>query len=184
MTAEVVIGVLLAASGFGVLAPSAGRSANAKFVGVPAMFVLLTAGIIFIDQGQRRIPIQFSKRIRGRKMLGGQSTYIPLKVNTAGVIPVIFASSVLYFPALVASSIPSDNWFFGPIRRFIDNNLVSGASWWYVFMFGLLIVFFTYFYTAIQFDPARQSDMIQRQAGFIPGIRPGSATTKQLAHIL
>ena len=171
-------------SQFAVLATSAGGYGNAKFIGVAGMFILLTAGIIFIDQGQRRIPIQFSKRIRGRRMLGGQSTYIPLKVNTAGVIPVIFASSVLYFPALVASSIPSNNWFFGPIRRFIDNNLVSGASWWYVIMFGLLIVFFTYFYTAIQFDPARQSDMIQRQGGFIPGIRPGSATTKHLEHIL
>ena len=171
-------------SQFAVPATSAGGYGNAKFIGVAGMFILLTAGIIFIDQGQRRIPIQFSKRIRGRRMLGGQSTYIPLKVNTAGVIPVIFASSVLYFPALVASSIPSNNWFFGPIRRFIDNNLVSGASWWYVIMFGLLIVFFTYFYTAIQFDPARQSDMIQRQGGFIPGIRPGSATTKHLEHIL
>nr|AKQ05042.1 preprotein translocase subunit SecY, preprotein translocase subunit SecY [uncultured actinobacterium Rifle_16ft_4_minimus_9892] len=171
-------------SQFAVLATSAGGYANAKFVGVALMFVFLTAGIIFIDQGQRRIPIQFSKRIRGRRMLGGQSTYIPLKVNTAGVIPVIFASSILYFPALVASSIPSNNWFFGPVRRFIDTNLVSAQTWWYVFMFGLLIIFFTYFYTAIQFDPARQSDMIQRQGGFIPGIRPGSATTKHLEHIL
>ena len=171
-------------SQFAVLATSAGGYANAKFVGVALMFVFLTAGIIFIDQGQRRIPIQFSKRIRGRRMLGGQSTYIPLKVNTAGVIPVIFASSILYFPALVASSIPSNNWFFGPVRRFIDTNLVSAHTWWYVFMFGLLIIFFTYFYTAIQFDPARQSDMIQRQGGFIPGIRPGSATTKHLEHIL
>jgi preprotein translocase subunit SecY len=116
-------------------------------------------------------------------MLGGQSTYIPLKVNTAGVIPVIFASSVLYFPALVASSIPAEG-FFGPVRRFIDQNLVSGRTWWYVILFGLLIVFFTYFYTAIQFDPARQSDMIQRQGGFIPGIRPGSQTTQYLQHIL
>jgi preprotein translocase subunit SecY len=168
---------------FAILATSAGGYANAKFVGVSLMFLFLTAGIIFVDQGQRRIPIQFSKRIRGRRMLGGQSTYIPLKVNTAGVIPVIFASSVLYFPALVASSIPNEG-FFGPVRRFIDTNLVSGQSWWYVFMFGLLIVFFTYFYTAIQFDPARQSDMIQRQGGFIPGIRPGSQTTRYLENIL
>jgi preprotein translocase subunit SecY len=171
-------------SQFATLATSAGGYGNIKFIGVAMMFVVLTAGIIFIDQGQRRIPIQFSKRIRGRRMLGGQSTYIPLKVNTAGVIPVIFASSILYFPALVASSIPSDNWFFGPVRRFIDTNLVSAHTWWYVIMFGLLIVFFTYFYTAIQFDPARQSDMIQRQGGFIPGIRPGSATTHHLEHIL
>ncbi|MEX0827090.1 MAG: preprotein translocase subunit SecY [Acidimicrobiia bacterium] len=168
---------------FAVLATSTGGYANIKYWAVVAMFLLMTAGIIFVDQGQRRIPIQFSKRVRGRRMLGGQSTYIPLKVNTAGVIPVIFASSVLYFPALVASSIPASG-FFGPVRRFIDNNLVSGQSWWYVVLFGLLIVFFTYFYTAIQFDPARQSDMIQRQGGFIPGIRPGSQTTRYLEHIL
>jgi preprotein translocase subunit SecY len=168
---------------FAILASSAGGYANAKFIGVVVLFLVLTAGIIFVDQGQRRIPIQFSKRIRGRRMLGGQSTYIPLKVNTAGVIPVIFASSVLYFPALIASSIPAEG-FFGPVRRFIDQNLVSGRSWWYVILFGLLIVFFTYFYTAIQFDPARQSDMIQRQGGFIPGIRPGSQTTQYLQHIL
>lgn len=168
---------------FALLATSAGGYANAKFIGVVLMFFALIAGIIFVDQGQRRIPIQFSKRVRGRRMLGGQSTYIPLKVNTAGVIPVIFASSVLYFPALVASSIPAEG-FFGPVRRFIDGNLVSGQSWWYVILFGLLIVFFTYFYTAIQFDPARQADMIQRQGGFIPGIRPGSQTTQYLQHIL
>ena len=168
---------------FAILASSAGGYANAKFIGVVLLFLVLTAGIIFVDQGQRRIPIQFSKRIRGRRMLGGQSTYIPLKVNTAGVIPVIFASSVLYFPALIASSVPSTGFFRG-VRRFIDENLVSGQSWWYVILFGLLIVFFTYFYTAIQFDPARQSDMIQRQGGFIPGIRPGSQTTQYLQHIL
>jgi preprotein translocase subunit SecY len=168
---------------FSIMATSAGGYGTGKFLTVALMFLLLVAGIIFVDQGQRRIPIQFSKRIRGRRVMGGQSTYIPLKVNTAGVIPVIFASSVLYIPALLATSIPSEG-FFGPVRRFIDNNLVSGASWWYVVMFGLLIVFFTYFYTAIQFDPARQSDMIQRQGGFIPGIRPGSATTRYLEHIL
>ncbi|MCB2223141.1 MAG: preprotein translocase subunit SecY [Actinobacteria bacterium] len=159
------------------------NSSMLQFWVIVAMFLLLTAGIIFVDQGQRRIPIQFSKRVRGRRVLGGQSTYIPMKVNNAGVIPIIFASSVLYFPALIASSIPTEG-FFGPIRRFVDNNLVSGTSWWYVVFFGLLIVFFTYFYTAIQFDPARQSDMIQRQGGFIPGIRPGSATTRYLEHIL
>lgn len=168
---------------FAVLGTSAGGYANAKFWSVVAMFVVLTAGIIFVDQGQRRIPIQFSKRVRGRRVMGGQSTYIPLKVNTAGVIPVIFASSVLYFPALIASSIPA-NGFFAPVRRFIDSNLVNGRTYWYVVMLGLLIVFFTYFYTAIQFDPARQSDMIQRQGGFVPGIRPGSQTTRYLEHIL
>jgi preprotein translocase subunit SecY len=159
------------------------NSSALQFWVIMLMFLLLTAGIIFVDQGQRRIPIQFSKRVRGRRVLGGQSTYIPMKVNNAGVIPIIFASSVLYFPALISSSIPSEG-FFGAIRRFVDNNLVSGTSWWYVVFFGMLIIFFTYFYTAIQFDPARQSDMIQRQGGFIPGIRPGSATTRYLEHIL
>ena len=159
------------------------NSSSMQFLVVLAMFLALTAGIIFVDQGQRRIPIQFSKRVRGRRVLGGQSTYIPLKVNNAGVIPIIFASSVLYFPALISTSIPGEG-FFGAIRRFIDAKLVSGTSWWYVVLFALLIIFFTYFYTAIQFDPARQSDMIQRQGGFIPGIRPGSATTRYLEHIL
>ena len=154
-----------------------------RFGVVILLFLAMTAGIIFVDQGQRRIPIQFSKRVRGRRVLGGQSTYIPLKVNTAGVIPIIFASSMLYLPAMLVTSIPSGG-FFGAIRNFINNNLVSSRSWWYVALFGLLIVFFTYFYTAIQFDPARQSDMIQRQGGFIPGIRPGSATTQYLQHII
>ncbi len=170
-------------SQFATLSTSTDGYANAKFWGVVAMFLVMTAGIIFVDQGQRRIPIQFSKRVRGRRVMGGQSTYIPLKVNTAGVIPVIFASSVLYFPALIATSIPAEG-FFGPVRRFIDSNLVSAQTYWYVVLFGLLIIFFTYFYTAIQFDPARQSDMIQRQGGFVPGIRPGSQTTRYLEHIL
>ncbi len=160
-------------------------TSNIRFLVVVVMFVALVAGIIFVDQGQRRIPIQFSKRVRGRRVLGGQSTYIPLKVNTAGVIPVIFASSVLYMPAMIVSSIPTgDTGFWAAIRRFVENNLASGASWWYVATFGLLIVFFTYFYTAIQFDPQRQAEMIQRQGGFVPGIRPGSQTTRYLEQIV
>ena len=110
-------------------------TSDGKFAVVVLMFLILTAGIIFIDQGQRRIPIQFSKRVRGRRVLGGQSTYIPLKVNTAGVIPVIFASSVLYFPALASTSIPVEG-FFAPVRRFVDENLVSAGTWWYVFCSG------------------------------------------------
>ncbi len=170
-------------SQFATLSTSTSGYANVRFWLVVLMFLVMTAGIIFVDQGQRRIPIQFSKRVRGRRVMGGQSTYIPLKVNTAGVIPVIFASSVLYFPALIATSIPAEG-IMGPVRRFIDTNLVSAQTYWYVVMFGLLIIFFTYFYTAIQFDPARQSDMIQRQGGFVPGIRPGSQTTRYLEHIL
>jgi preprotein translocase subunit SecY len=154
-----------------------------RFAVVMLLFLAMTAGIIFVDQGQRRIPIQFSKRVRGRRVLGGQSTYIPLKVNTAGVIPIIFASSMLYLPAMLVTTIPSGG-FWGSIRNWVNNNLVSSRSWWYVILYGLLIIFFTYFYTAIQFDPVRQSDMIQRQGGFVPGIRPGTATTQYLQHII
>ena len=166
------------------------NSATWQFVVVVAVMILLTIGIIFIEQGQRRIPVQFSRRVRGRKVLGGQSTYIPLKVNMAGVIPVIFATSIMYFPALISSAIPAGG-IFDSIRDWIDNNLLStggtsgfSPSLWYILVLALLVVFFTYFYTAIQFDPERQADMIQRQGGFIPGIRPGRATVQYLEYVL
>jgi preprotein translocase subunit SecY len=150
-----------------------------RFWSIMAMFLALVVGIVFMDQGQRRIPIQFSKRVRGRRVLGGQSTYIPLKVNTAGVIPVIFASSVLFFPALVSTSIPWEG-----LRQWVNDNILNTTSFWYIIIFFLLIVFFTYFYTAIQFDPVRQAEQIQRQGGFVPGIRPGRQTAEYLQKIL
>ena len=165
------------------------NSQTYQFVVITAVMVALTVGIIYIEQGQRRIPVQFSKRVRGRKVMGGQSTYIPLKVNMAGVIPVIFATSIMYFPALIASVLPPDGWG-ATVRNWIDTNLLSSSgggfspSLWYIFVLALLVVFFTYFYTAIQFDPVRQADMIQRQGGFIPGIRPGRATERYLAFVL
>ncbi|MEA2024922.1 MAG: preprotein translocase subunit SecY [Actinomycetota bacterium] len=165
------------------------NSQTYQFIVIVAVMIGLTIGIIFIEQGQRRIPVQFSKRVRGRKVMGGQSTYIPLKVNMAGVIPVIFATSIMYFPALIASVLPPDGWG-ASVRNWIDTNLLSSSgggfspSLWYIFVLALLVVFFTYFYTAIQFDPVRQADMIQRQGGFIPGIRPGRATEQYLAHVL
>ncbi|MEN8041768.1 MAG: preprotein translocase subunit SecY [Actinomycetota bacterium] len=165
------------------------NSQTYQFVIIVATMIALTVGIIYIEQGQRRIPVQFSKRVRGRKVMGGQSTYIPLKVNMAGVIPVIFATSIMYFPALLASALPSTGWG-AAVRDWIDQNMLStsGAgfspSLWYIFTLALLVVFFTYFYTAIQFDPERQADMIQRQGGFIPGIRPGRATVEYLSHVL
>lgn len=159
-----------------------------RFIVIVAIFVAMIIGIIFVDQGQRRIPIQFAKRVRGRRVMGGQSTYIPLKVNTAGVIPVIFATSVLLMPPLLVTAIPSDAVWLQVVRRWIDENLGGGGvvavSWWYILILFLLVVFFTYFYTAIQFDPEQQSEMIQRQGGFIPGVRPGRQTTQYLAHIL
>ena len=158
-----------------------------RFVVIMAIFLAMIGAIIYVDQGQRRIPIQFAKRVRGRRVMGGQSTYIPLKVNTAGVIPVIFATSVLLIPSLIITAIPSDAAWLQTVYRWIDDNLGAGAqrvSWWYIAILFMLIVFFTYFYTAIQFDPEQQAEMIQRQGGFIPGVRPGRQTTKHLAHIL
>jgi preprotein translocase subunit SecY len=150
-----------------------------RFWAIMAVFLALIVGIVFMDQGQRRIPIQFSKRVRGRRVLGGQSTYIPLKVNTAGVIPVIFASSVLFFPALISTSIPWEG-----VRQWVNDSILNTTSFWYIISFFLLIVFFTYFYTAIQFDPVRQAEQIQRQGGFVPGIRPGRQTAEYLQKIL
>ena len=149
-------------------------------------FLLMIVAILYVDQGQRRIPIQFAKRVRGRRVMGGGNTYIPLKVNTAGVIPVIFATSVLIFPALLTTMIPSNAGWLEAVRDWVNTNFGfgTGSTWTYIIGLFLLIVFFTYFYTAIQFDPAKQADSIQRQGGFIPGVRPGRQTEAHLAHIL
>jgi preprotein translocase subunit SecY len=160
-----------------------------QFIVVVLSFLLMIVAIIYMDQAQRRIPIQFAKRVRGRRVMGGQSTYIPLKVNTAGVIPVIFATSILLFPALLVTAIPSEGRFVSAIRTWVDQNLGGAGgsgqiSLWYVLALFMLIIFFTYFYTAIQFDPVKQAEMIQRQGGFIPGVRPGRQTQQHLAHIL
>jgi preprotein translocase subunit SecY len=160
-----------------------------RFAVIMLIFLAMIVSIIYMDQAQRRIPIQFAKRVRGRRVMGGQSTYIPIKVNTAGVIPVIFATSVMLFPALIVTAIPSDGRIVQQIRTWVDVNLGGGGgggqiSIWYVIVLFALIVFFTYFYTAIQFDPVKQSEMIQRQGGFIPGVRPGRQTSAHLGHIL
>ena len=145
--------------------------------------VALLVGIVFVEQGQRRIPVQFAKRVVGKRMYGGQSTYIPLKVNQSGVIPIIFASSVLYLPNLIAVALP-DTGIWGSIQRWVDGNLADPASPVYLFFFGVMIIGFAYFYTAISFDPAKQADTIRKQGGFIPGIRPGPQTERYLGRIL
>jgi preprotein translocase subunit SecY len=132
-----------------------------------------------VESGQRRIPVQFAKRVVGRRMYGGQSTYIPLKVNQSGVIPPIFASSILAFPALIASAL---NWDW--LSQFVNDNITNSKSWFYIASYTLLIIFFAYFYTAIAFNPAQQADIIRKQGGFIPGIRPGPPTEKYLAKVL
>src|SRR5262249_20285098 len=143
--------------------------------------VALSGGIVFVESGQRRIPVQFAKRVVGRRMYGGQSTYIPLKVNQSGVIPVIFASSILAFPALIASALGSSAT---DIQKWINDNLVNNHGWWYISFYTVLIIFFSYFYTAIAFNPQQQADIIRKEGGFIPGIRPGPPTERYLAKVL
>jgi preprotein translocase subunit SecY len=168
--------------------PAQGAQLNAEkgttlLVILLGLAIALLVAIVFIEQGQRRIPVQFAKRVVGRRMYGGQSTYIPLKVNQSGVIPIIFASSVLYLPVLLSNVLPSDGWGRS-VTSCIDGNLVRSDSIWYVLFYGLLIIGFAYFYTAIAFDPAQQAENIRKQGGFIPGIRPGPQTERYLAKIL
>jgi len=155
------------------------ESQFAAFTVLVAISLLTLVAIVFIEQGQRRIPVQFAKRVVGRRMYGGQSTYIPLKVNQAGVVPIIFASSVLLLPALVANVV---QWSW--LQTFVDNYILDYTSWVHIILFALMILGFAYFYNAIAFDPVKQADQIRKQGGFIPGIRPGPQTERYLAKIL
>ena len=143
------------------------------------MGLAMIAGVVFIESGQRRIPVQFAKRVVGRKMMGGQSTYIPIKVNTAGVVPVIFAQSLLLFPALLAGLLNNEG-----LRKFVDKHLVNGQSWWYLLAEVVLILAFAYFYTYIAFNPTQQADIIRKQGGYIPGIKPGPETERYLTRVV
>ena len=156
---------------------------NVLFAVLMALVLFVLVAIVFVEQGQRRIPVQFAKRMVGRKMYGGQSTYIPLKVNQSGVIPIIFASSLLNFPVLFSNALPNHGWGVS-VRHFIDQNLFRASSPIYIVSYGILIVAFAYFYTAIQFDPHQQADYIRKNGGYIPGIRPGPPTERHLAAIL
>jgi preprotein translocase subunit SecY len=146
---------------------------------VVVLMIVVMYCIVFVEQGQRRIPVQFAKRVVGRRQYGGQSTYIPLKVNQSGVIPLIFASSVLYLPNLLALALPWDG-----LRSWVDNHLTEPDQAPYLVVYGLLIIGFAYFYTAISFDPVKQADTIRKQGGYIPGIRPGPQTERYLSKIL
>ena len=149
------------------------------FLIVVAIGLAIIVAIVIMEQGQRRIPVQYAKRVVGRKMYGGSSTYIPLKVNQAGIIPIIFASSVLYIPTLLQNVIQNQG-----IQDFISNNLINAASATYMIIYGVLVVFFAYFYTAITFNPVDVADNMKKYGGFIPGIRPGRATAEYLDRIL
>ena len=147
---------------------------------VMAIGLVLVAAVIFMEQGQRRIPVQYARRMVGRKMFGGSSTYIPLKVNQAGIIPVIFASSLLYLPAMaVQFSSDGEGW-----AGWISTYLVSGSHPIYMATYFLLIIFFTYFYVAITFNPQEVADNMKKYGGFIPGIRAGKPTEEYLNYVL
>lgn len=148
-----------------------------------AFFVVMLFFIVYIELGQRRIPVQFAKRVVGRRMYSGQSTYIPLKVNQAGVVPIIFASAVINLPVLLSQVLPSSGWG-ASVTKWINDNLRNTVNPFYLAVLGLLIVGFAYFYTAIAFDPVQQADNLRKQGGFIPGIRPGPQTEHYLAKVL
>jgi len=150
-----------------------------------SLLLLLCIGIVLavvrVELAQRRIPVQFAKRVVGRRMYGGQSTYIPLKVNQSGVVPIIFASSVLLLPVLLTNVLGSGEGWRGWITDKVNRYIVNSKNIVYACLLALLIVAFAYFYNSIAFDPVRQADQIRKQGGFIPGIRPGPQTERYLS---
>ena len=182
---------LLIFAGIAARIPAEGKSildgrGGMVFAAVCGATLLIIIGVVFVEQGQRRIPVQYAKRMVGRKMYGGTSTYLPLKVNQAGVIPVIFASSLIYIPQLVTQliqsgrSTPENTWW----DRFVADHLTNPADIGYVTFYFGLIIFFTYFYVSITFNPEERADEMKKFGGFIPGIRPGRPTSEYLSYVL
>jgi preprotein translocase subunit SecY len=143
---------------------------------MPFIALAVVAGVVFVQEGQRRIPIQYAKRMVGRRMTAGGSTYMPLRVNMAGVIPVIFAAAVMAFP-------PTIGQYFPQTQSFVNSHF-SPSSLTYLLLEGMLIIIFTYFYTAVQFNPVDQADQLRKHGGYIPGIRPGPPTAQYLDRVL
>jgi preprotein translocase subunit SecY len=143
------------------------------------IFAVVTAGVILVTQGMRRIPVQYAKRVVGRKIYGGSTQYLPLRINAAGVMPIIFAQSIMFVPATFASFFPGSTF----MQRF-GNFFTDISSWGYSLVFFIICVFFTYFYTAIAVNPKEMADTMKRQGGFIPGIRPGKHTSEFIDNIL
>ena len=160
------------------------RTKSAFITGITVVVLIaIVAFIVFMEQAQRRIPVQYAKRMVGRRMYGGTSTYIPLKVNQAGVIPVIFASSLLYIPQLAASLFGNQNSPQGWVA-WVDRYFAQTDSALYMVIFFLLIIGFTYFYLSITFNPTEVADNMKKYGGFIPGIRPGRPTAEYLNYVL
>ena len=142
----------------------------------PLLGIAIIVGVVFVQEGQRKIPIQYAKRQVGRRMSTGGSTYMPLRVNMAGVIPIIFAAAIMAFPPTVAQ-------FFPSTQAFVNDNFLP-TDWTYVIMQAAFIVIFTYFYTAVQYNPVDQADNLRKHGGYIPGIRPGPPTAQYLDRVL
>jgi preprotein translocase subunit SecY len=142
---------------------------------VLAVALAVTAGIVYVETAQRRIPVQYAKRVVGRRIYGGQTSHLPLKINTAGVIPPIFASSILVFPATLATFVPQ-------LKQY--SSLLTPGGWFYDVIYVVLIIFFTYFYTAVTFNPVDVADNLKKYGGFIPGIRPGRYTAEYIDRVL
>ena len=151
-----------------------------KFAAVVGTLLVIMILVIYVELAQRRIPVQYTRRMIGRKMYGGSSTYLPLKINMSGVIPPIFASSLLAVPTLIAQFGNSDqSWV-----KWINSNLANTTSVWYIALYALMIVFFCFFYTEITFNPDETADNMKQYGGFIPGIRAGSATSNYLSYVM
>ena len=144
-----------------------------------ALMGVVVGGVVLVTQGTRRIPVQYAKRVVGRKVYGGVTQYIPLRVNTAGVMPIIFAQAIMFVPQIVFSFFPESEFI-----NELNTDWFNYTSWTYSIIYGLMIVFFTYFYTAIAFNPKDVADNMKRQGGFIPGIRPGTHTADFIDNIL
>ena len=152
----------------------------AKFAAVVGVLLVIMILVIYVELSQRRIPVQYTRRMIGRKMYGGSSTYLPLKINMSGVIPPIFASSILAIPTLIAQfGNSSQSWV-----KWINSNLANTTSVWYIALYALMIVFFCFFYTEITFNPDETADNMKQYGGFIPGIRAGSATSNYLSYVM
>ena len=151
-----------------------------KFAAVVGTLLVIMILVIYVELAQRRIPVQYTRRMIGRKMYGGSSPYLPLKINMSGVIPPIFASSILAVPTLIAQFGNSDqSWV-----KWINSNLANTTSVWYIALYALMIVFFCFFYTEITFNPDETADNMKQYGGFIPGIRAGSATSNYLSYVM
>jgi preprotein translocase subunit SecY len=182
---------LMIFAGIAARIPAEGKSildsrGGMVFAAVCVAALIIIIGVVFVEQGQRRIPVQYAKRMVGRRMYGGAATYLPLKVNQAGVIPVIFASSLIYIPRLITQLIdsgsanPGTSWW----SKFVANYLTNPADPVYIALYFGMIIFFTYFYVSITFNPPERADEMKKYGGFIPGIRPGKPTADYLQYVL